>query len=99
MFVFMVYIRLNIYVNKHSAELQIAEPGTKDADNSVPRPYFPTQYPKWIYIIPIALVGKKLTKFITCHGYINNHQFPFIGPIKMIDIFDNCPPWTTEVMK
>ena len=45
--------------NKHNAELQWADPGTK-----VPGPYFPTQCQKLIFIFPIDLVDKKHTKLI-----------------------------------
>ena len=46
--------------NKHNAELQRPDPGTKKTwGNLVPGPYFPTQYPKWIFIICIVLAGKK----------------------------------------
>ena len=40
----------------HNAELQRADPGTK-----VPGLYFPTQCPKWIFVIPIVFVEKKKT--------------------------------------
>ena len=30
--------------------------------------------------------------YIPYHGYINNHQFPFIGPIKLINIFWKITP-------
>ena len=54
--------------------------------------YFPTQFPKWIVIIPFVLVGKNtLDWYITCHGYINNHRSPFIGPIKMYRKFEKLP--------
>ena len=41
-------------INKHNPELPGADHGTK-----VTGPYFPTQCPKWIFIIPIVLVEKK----------------------------------------
>ena len=28
---------------------------------------------------------------MTWHGYINNHKFLFIGPILMIETFENLP--------
>ena len=52
-------ILLIIYYDKQNAKLQRADPGTK-----VPGLYFPTQWPKWIFIIPIVLVEKKHHKLI-----------------------------------
>jgi len=44
---------------------------------------------------PIVLVEKKYA----CHGYINNHQSPFIGPIKIDQKCENYPPLTIVVLK
>ena len=49
-------IYITCMINKHNAELQSADPSTK-----VSGPYFPTQCPNWICIIPIVVVEKKKT--------------------------------------
>ena len=83
----------DFFKHKDNAELQLAVPGSTRAQG--------TQCPKWIFIIPIVLVGKTtLDWYIACHAYINNHQTPFIGPIKIYLIFWHITfPWIMEVLK
>ena len=54
--------------------------------NLVPGPYFPTQCPKWIFVILIVLVEKKTLNWcITCHGYINiHHLLEFSGAVLVV---------------
>ena len=52
-------------INKHNAELQRADAGTK-----VPWAYFPTQCPKCMFIIAIVLVEKKTHKIDISHAIV-----------------------------
>ena len=79
--------------NKHNAELQGADPGT-----IVPGTYFPTQCPKWIFIV---LVEKKHTKLIYRMPWLYQYPpVPFHRSYKNESkILKNYPPWIMEVLK
>ena len=41
--------------------------------------------PKVDFYFSIVFVGKNTLKWqVTCHGYINNHQSPLIGPLNWL---------------
>ena len=63
--------------------------------------YFPTQCPKWIFVILIVLVEKKYTKLIYHMPWLYQYPpLPFHRSYKnQSTILKNYPPWIMEVLK